>query len=264
MKNPKRQPKISIITPSYNQGKYIEKTILSVLGQDYQDYEYIVMDGGSNDGTIDILKKYGNRLKWISEKDKGQSDAINKGLIISKGKIVSYLNADDVLADNTLRFISEFFDRHPGIMWISGGYGIIDENGKKIRHAITYWKKIWLSLHKLLNTGAILKIFNYIPQPSTFFRKEVFKKTGLFDTSLEFTMDYDLWLRIIKKYPLKVTYKTLSFFRIHNDAKTVVNVNKSFNESFLVASRYTKSATLLALHKLHDILAIYTYKLFNR
>ena len=120
--------KISIITPSYNQAAFIERTILSVLNQNYFDLEYIIMDGGSTDGTTEILKKYSDKIIWKSEKDSGQSDALNKGLKIATGYIVAYLNSDDTYELGTLKKIAEFFQNNLGKKWVYGKCKIINEN----------------------------------------------------------------------------------------------------------------------------------------
>ena len=125
-------PKISVITPTLNQGKFIEKTINSVIGQDYPDLEYIVMDGGSTDNTLEILRRYGGRLKFTSSKDKGQSDAINKGLKKSSGDILCYLNSDDVLAPGALFKVGEYFNENRNAMWLTGKCRVVDEEGREV------------------------------------------------------------------------------------------------------------------------------------
>ena len=120
--------KISIITPSYNQAQFIERTILSVLNQDYKDIEYIIMDGGSTDGTVEILKKYSDHIIWKSEKDNGQSDAINKGLKMATGDIVAYLNSDDTYQPGAFKEVATFFEKNPDKKWVYGKCLIINEN----------------------------------------------------------------------------------------------------------------------------------------
>lgn len=140
----KNLPKISIITPSYNQANYIEDTILSVLSQDYPNLEYIIIDGGSDDGTLEILKKYDKKLKIISEKDSGQTNAINKGMKISTGDIISYLNSDDMYLPGTLKTVGCRFTNYHDVKWITGRCRIIDNRGIAIRSIITTWKNLWL------------------------------------------------------------------------------------------------------------------------
>jgi len=137
-------PKISIITPSFNQGDFIEQTILSVLSQDYPNLEYLVMDGGSSDTTLTILKKYSGKVTWISEADQGQAHAINKGLRRASGSIVGYLNTDDVLLPGTLKKVADAFINDPQTVWVSGKCRIVDEENNEIRRPITVYKNTLL------------------------------------------------------------------------------------------------------------------------
>ena len=184
--------KISIITPSYNQAEFIERTIQSILNQSYSNFEYIIMDGGSTDGTIEILKKYSNKIIWKSEKDNGQSDAINKGLKIATGDIVAYLNSDDTYELNALQKVADFFIKNPDKKWVYGKCKIINEKDQEIRKPITAYKN-WLlkkySYKKLLTE-------NFISQPATFWKKELHNEFGYFNESESLCMDYEFWLRI--------------------------------------------------------------------
>ena len=171
----KTLPKITVITPSYNQGHFITETIDSVLSQNYPNLEYIVMDGGSTDDTVDILKSYGKKFTWVSKKDKGQTDAINKGIKKSTGDIICYLNSDDVFLPNTLNTVAEYFMQNPEAMWVTGDYFIIDADGNKIQSFVAEYKK-WLRQNP---SKQRLSIANYIIQPSTFWRKELTQEIGL-------------------------------------------------------------------------------------
>ncbi|NTU46241.1 glycosyltransferase [Candidatus Roizmanbacteria bacterium] len=248
--------KISIITPSYNQGLFIEETIKSVLSQNYPDLEYIVVDGGSTDNTLAILKKYTHKLKWISEKDKGQTDAINKGLKMSSGDIVAFINSDDVYLPGTLRKISKIFKRNKNVHWLSGDYVIIDQDGKKIQFFIVWYKKIL----RLFPFFSMLSIANFVIQPSTFWRKNIVKEIGFFDERLRYTMDYDYWLRVIQKYPLYIIHEPLSLFRIHKLSKGGSQFEKQFQEEFQVIKKYTSNKFLQYLHAFHNFFIINIYK----
>lgn len=252
-------PKISIITPSFNQGHFIKETIDSVLNQNYPNLEYIVMDGGSTDNTVEILKSYGNKITWVSKKDKGQTDAINKGLKKATGDIIAYLNSDDVYLPNTLNTVSEYFVNHQDAFIVTGDYFIIDANGKKIQSYVATYKKM---LRKN-PTIEKLAIANYIIQPSTFWRKEVFKEVGLFDESLRYCMDFDYWLRTMKLFKLHVLSNHFSLFRIHGESKGGALFVKQFDEEHQVVLKHISNPIIRLLHKIHASMIVLAYKLIK-
>ena len=196
-------PKISIVTPSLNQGQFIERTILSVLNQDYPNIEYIVMDGGSTDNTLKILKKYEDRLIWKSEPDKGQSDAINKGFRTITGEIIGWLNSDDVYRPGALFTIAKYFIAHPDVGMMYGDCNRIDINDNHIG----FFKAEPFNLKRYLNGADI------IPQQSTFFRKRVLDKAGCLDPSLHYAMDLDLFVRIARDYIVEYVPVHIASFR---------------------------------------------------
>ncbi len=252
-------PKISIITPSFNQAKFIEKTIKSVLEQNYPNLEYIVMDGGSTDGTVNILKKYGSQIIWRSEKDKGQANAINKGLKLASGEILAYLNSDDVYEKDSLFRVAEFFKKKPGVKWVYGKCRIIDENDKEIRGWITKYKDFFLPRYSY-NT---LLILDYISQPAVFWREELTKEVGLFDENQYYEMDYEYWLRIGKKYKPGFINDYLADFRIHTESKTGNRFVKHYWQELEVARKYTVNPLLLSLHFLNFLSIIGSYSLLS-
>ena len=211
--------KISIITPSYNQGHFIEKTILSVINQEYPDFEYIIIDGNSTDETINIIKKYENNIDyWISEADTGQTHAINKGLKKANGDIITYINSDDVYVKGAFHKVVKFFDENPGVGIVYGDVQIIDQHSRVLRNR----KEIAFDLlmAKLIGFGIL------IPQPATFWRKEVTEKIGLFDETNNFTMDQDYWYRASKYFKIKHIPEILAQFRIHEQSKTNINLSQ--------------------------------------
>ena len=242
----RRLPKISIITPSYNQGPFIERTIRSVLDQGYADLEYIVVDGGSADGTVDILKRYGTRLSWTSERDRGQADAINKGIRKATGDIVAYLNSDDVYEPGALLRVGEFFRNNPAVMWVTGRCRIIDEHDRKTRGAITAYKNFLLRHYSY----SLLLVTNPISQPATFWRRDVMQEFGLFDENEHLVMDYGYWLKIGKKYPPAVLDAYLADFRVYAASKTSSSFPTTFERELVLAREHSDSTLLNFLHRL--------------
>jgi len=255
----KKLPKISIITPSYNQANYIERTILSVLSQNYPNVEYIVMDGGSNDGTINILNKYQKRLKWFSKKDKGQSNALNNGFKIASGEIFAYINSDDYYETGAFKTVSEFFQRNRDAKWVTGNCRIVDSMGSEVRNLIKVYKKLFL---KYIRYYPLYYIVQFIPQPSTFWKREVMQDIGYFDESLNYDMDYDFWLRVWKKYKLSYIDHNLASYRIHDRAKAVLSPETQFKIEYEIAKRHTDSKILLLMHQFHFRIALFFYRLF--
>ncbi len=252
-------PRISVITPSFNQAKFIKRTIDSVLSQKYPNLEYIIMDGGSTDGTVEILESYRKKIIFRSEKDKGQGDAINKGLRAASGEILTYLNSDDVYEHGALNEVAQFFCSRPNVMWAFGKCRIIDENDKEIRQAVTAYKNFWLRRYH----RETLLILDYISQPATFWRKEAGEKIGLFDENEFYELDYDYWLRLGKRYKPGFMDKYLAGFRVHSQAKTSANT-KHFLEEVRVAKKYTRNPFLIGLHYLNFLSIMLGYSLSSR
>jgi glycosyltransferase involved in cell wall biosynthesis len=249
-------PKITIITPSYNQGDFISKTIESVLSQGYPNLEYIVIDGGSVDNTIDILKKYGEEFYWICEPDRGQSDAINKGLLLATGEVIAFLNSDDIYEPGALLNVGDFFTKNPEVDWVTGKCRIINQDGCEIRKAITKYKNFWLRI----NSYSILLVIDYVSQPATFWRKEVITKVGPFDENLQYAMDYDYSLRVGKYFKLWVLDQYLASYRIHPKSKAGSSASKQFDIDLEIAKRHAISPLYLFLHELHNALIVKIYR----
>jgi len=229
-------PKITIITPSFNQAQFIEATIKSVLDQQYSNLEYLIFDGGSDDGTVAILKKYSKNLKWISKKDRGQSDAINKGWRKATGEIITYLNSDDLLKPTSLKSVAEIFQNNPKIKWAYGGYETIDEKGAQLK---TLPAPKW-NQQKFL-------CYDFIAQPSTFFRTSFVRKIGLFDEKQHLVMDYDYYLRASQKSKPEHIDKILSSFRIHQNAKSSQFTFRHLRETFQLVQKYSRPFSFLRI-----------------
>jgi len=250
--------KISVITPSLNQGAFIERTIQSVLGQVGKfELEFIVMDGGSTDGTLDIVRSYQNGLTLISEKDHGQSDAINRGFARASGDILAWLNSDDTYVPGALSAVAETY-RKGEFDWCFGNCRNIDAKDNEIRRGITRYKMFQsrrYSLSRLLSR-------DFISQPAVFFTKRVFQETGPLDLDLEYTMDYDYWLRLGKRYTPLYINRFLANFRWHKWSKNDANYRASAREAYLVAKKYAqpKDRFLVFNHYLHYRALILLYR----
>jgi glycosyltransferase involved in cell wall biosynthesis len=255
----KKWPKISIITPSFNQVDFVERTIKSVVEQDYPNLEYIIKDAGSEDGSVAIIEDYAKRypkiIKWVSARDKGQTDGINQGLRMAEGKILAYLNSDDTLTPGALKKVALFFHENPGIMWLTGKCQIVDEDDKKIRSWIAAYKNFWLRWYHYQT----LLVLNYISQPATFWRREALKKIGYFDLHKSYAFDYDYWLRLGKKYPPEIIWQPLANFRVHRTSKGKTGFLKQFQEDLAVVKRHTNDSLLIGFHRLSNLVIICSY-----
>jgi len=222
-------PRVSIVTPSYNQGQFIEETIRSVLLQGYPDLEYIIIDGGSTDGSVDIIRKYEDWLAcWVSEPDKGQSDAINKGFARARGDIFAWLNSDDTYEPGAISMAAQYLIEHPNVGMIYSDCNFIDETSRVIgRHRTGHF-----------DLNELLRGYNHIPQQATFFRREVWQKAGPLDITLHYAMDYDLWIRIGLNSCVRYIPGVPANFRVWHDAKTVSNRHKAWAEQLKVYRTY--------------------------
>jgi glycosyltransferase involved in cell wall biosynthesis len=261
-----RHPLVSIIIPSLNQGKFIDQTLESIFLQDYPNLEVIVMDGGSTDGTVKTLKKYelrvtSNELRkhriftWISKKDKGQADAINKGMKKAHGDIVTYINSDDYYLPHAIKTVVSYFLDYPNVDWLTGDCMIVDEYNNRIQSFVRWYKKIL----RMLPIQLILPVANPIAQPSTFWRKKVFEEIGHFDDALRYVFDYEYWIRIAKKYTISVIPHVLSAFRIHRASKGGSNYKKQFEEELEVSHTFHTPRFFQFFHKIHAKIVIWIY-----
>jgi glycosyltransferase involved in cell wall biosynthesis len=221
-------PLVSIITPSYNQGRFLEQTILSVISQDYPNKEYIIVDGSSTDGSMDIIKQYASQLSWwVSEPDQGQTDAINKGFDHANGEIFAWLNSDDTYQPGTISQAVEALLAHPEAALVYGDANLIDENGSLMGR----FPARQTDLHRLLRG------YVHIPQATAFFWSRFWKQVGPLDTSFHFAMDYDLWVRLAKLASLIYLPRLWANFRLHGEGKSVTIDNRCYPEMIRVHQR---------------------------
>ena len=212
-------PRIGIVTPTYNMAEFLEETIVSVLSQEYPNLDYVVMDGGSKDGTLEILRKYDGKLRWCSERDKGQGDAINKGWHALTGDIFAYINADDTYLPNTLSTIAGHFKRNPGVGMIYGEAYHVDVKGKILDRYPTQD----FNLQSLNNQC-------YVCQPAAFLLREAYSNAGMIDVNMHFALDYDLWIRVAKMYGVRKVDEYLATSRMHMDNKTLSSRRRVYQE----------------------------------
>lgn len=212
------------MTPSYNQAAYLEQTIQSVFGQDYPRIEYIVIDGGSTDDSVEIIRKYADRLAyWVSEKDRGQAEAINKGFARANGEILAWLNSDDYYMLNTVSVAVRCFEQNPDLAMVYGDMLAVDGNGQTIN--VLRYKQ--LSLQDLL-------CFQIIGQPSVFFRRSAFEKAGPLETSFHFMLDHQLWIRLARQGRILHVPQVWSAARYHPGAKNRARAAEFGREAFRV------------------------------
>lgn len=215
---------VSIITPSFNQASYLEQTILSVLNQDHPRIEYIVVDGASTDNSVDIIKKYKDKLAyWISEKDNGQADAINKGFAIATGEVIAWLNSDDYYFAGTVSAAVKIFEENPDVVLVYGNMLAVDEHGKTF-NTLNYEQ---LTLEDLL-------CLQIIGQPAVFMRRSALQKTGGLDPAFHYLLDHYLWIRLAQQGKILHVNQLWAAARYHAEAKNRAKAAEFGREAFRI------------------------------
>lgn len=230
-------PKISIVTPSYNQAKYIERTILSVLNQNYPKLEYIIIDGGSNDGTLEIIKKYESEIAyWVSEKDRGQTHAINKGLRLATGDLVAFQNSDDVYLPGAFTTVALAYMLKPDVDVIYGDFFHIDKHDNIIDEQLLIQARLWMQVY----------LGPQIHNQAAFWKRKLHVDLGFLDESYIFDMDYEFFSRLLAKRCIVQHLPThLGAFRHHPEAKTSQLQDVSRKELIEVAEIYKPKCPVL-------------------
>ena len=253
--------RISVVTPSLNQGPFIERTLRSVLDQQGDfELEHLVLDGGSTDGTREVLDRYADRARVTIEPDTGQANAINKGLRAATGDVIGWLNSDDLLLPGALARVAREFRERPELLWLHGRCEIVDEEDRPIRR--------WLSAYKDFRcrrySRDALLIENFVSQMTVFWRRGVHERIGYLDESLHYTFDYDLWLRLSALAPPRFVDERLAAFRWYARSKSGADFEAQFAEDARVFQRYAPAGGLLPLRKRLRTLEILTAYRFLR
>jgi glycosyltransferase involved in cell wall biosynthesis len=221
------QPLVSIVTPCYNAGRFLEETVQSVLAQDYPDIEYLVMDGGSTDGSLEILERCRHRLQYVSAPDRGQADAVNRGFQLSHGSISAFLNADDTYLPGAISQAVRCLVDHPEAGVVYGEAYHVSETGEIIgRYPTSPFDP------------ERFRYQCYICQPAAFMRREAFQAVGMLDTDLHFALDYDLWIRLARHYSMLKIDPYLAHSRMYPENKTLGQLRQVFQEVLLVLRRH--------------------------
>lgn len=243
-------PKVSIVTPSFNQAAFLERTILSVLEQDYPNLEYIIIDGGSTDRSLEVIEKYSDRLAgWVSEKDRGQTDAINKGFGRASGEILAWLNSDDTYLPGAVARAEQVLRENPAADLVYGDANFIDEQDCVIGRFPA----------RQTDYDRLLKGYVHIPQQAAFFRASLWQKVGPLDPSFFFAMDYDLWVRLAKISPILYFPELWANFRLHGGGKTEVSDERCYPEMLKVYERERQRGAGFSQMRLRMTLRKLTY-----
>jgi len=258
-----------IITPSYNQKKFLSKTIESVASQNVKVHHW-VFDGGSTDGSKELLQKEGKRVFFESKKDNGQADAINKGIKKleqwlednkkdPKEVIFAYLNSDDYYLPKSLQRVEQEF-KNDKVGWVIGDCKIVNKNNEEIQKPIRLYKQFW----RWFISKPVLGVLNPIPQPGVFIRSSEVLKNGFFDESLAYVMDYEYWFRLFLRIGKpEIIFDTVAAFRIHATSKGTGGFEEQFEEQYEITKSFIKNKILLNLQLFHNALIIHSYRILK-
>ncbi len=238
--------RISIVTPSLNQAAFLPRTLESVLSQagDFE-LEYLVQDGGSTDGSVEILRRYGDRLRLRVEPDGGQADAVNRGLRAATGDVVGWLNSDDLLYPGALARVAAAFAAHPDAPWLHGRCEIVDEQDRPIRRWVSAYKHARCRRY----SRASLLVENYVSQMTVFWRRAALERVGLLDEGLAYAFDYDYWLRLSALGDPVYVPERIAAFRWYRASKSGSSFDRQFQEDLRVFGRHAPPSRLLAARK---------------
>lgn len=237
------QPVLSVVMPCLNAVTTIGRSLDSIAAQRVPGVEVVVVDGGSSDGTVALLESRGSEVRWTSEPDRGLSDAYNKGAARAQGEVLGWLNADDSYLPGALALVTRAFLADPGLVWLTGPCTIVDGDGREVRRGITRYKAALLSRY----SQALHLTQNFVSAPSTFFRRDAFESVGRMDTSLRYSMDYDLYLRLGRLSRPLVVDQPLAAFTMAEGTLSMTGFEQQFVEHHQVARRYRADAPAAVL-----------------
>jgi glycosyltransferase involved in cell wall biosynthesis len=249
-------PSISVVTPCLNAAATIEEAIESVRAQGYSRVEHLVVDGGSSDGTVEILER-SEGIRFVSEPDGGRVDAVNKGVAMTGGDVIAWLNADDRYHDGALRAVGEAFAADASATWVTGYCDIVDGDGREIRGAVTAYKNALLRHWSF----PLYLTQNFVSDPATFVRRDAFERAGPLDPRYRISHDYDLWLRVGRERPPVVLRRTLASFRMTAGTQSMEGFERQFREHAECARVHGAGHPLpVALNRLTSALIVLVYR----
>jgi glycosyltransferase involved in cell wall biosynthesis len=228
-----RSPSITIVTPCLNSRRTLPATLASVRAQRYPGLEHLVVDGGSTDGTLEVLEQ-AEGIRFVSEPDRGLTDALNKGIGMASGEVIGWLNADDLYLPGALEAVGRAFAEHPEAEWVTGRCLIIDAGGREIRRPIARYKDFLLRRYSY----PALLTQNFVAAPATFIRRDALQAVGLFDERFRYSMDYDVWLSLARRGDPVVIDKPLAAFRMAEGSLSMTGFEHQFAEHALNAREH--------------------------
>lgn len=250
-------PTISVITPAYNAAATLPEALESVRAQTVAPLEHVVVDGGSQDGTVELLRAAGESVRWVSEPDRGLSHAMNKGIAMARGDVIGELNADDRYFPETIALVIEAFERHPDAEWVTGRCPIIDGDGNEIRRPVTAYKNALLRRYSL----PLYLTQNFVSAPATFFRRDVLQELGGFDERYRISVDYDLQLKFARRGDPVVLDRDLACFRMVEGTLSMSGFETQFREHAEQARRHGAGHPVaVAVNQVMSRAIVWTYR----
>ena len=262
--NPKedRLPKISIVVPVLNMAKYIERTLDSIIKQRYPNFEVIIQDGLSTDGTVEVAqrlaRKYPQIIRFYSGRDKGQFDALYKGFRKATGEIYTFINGDDYYEKNAFFAVGKDFLKYPHTLWMVGRGRIVDEKGREFAKWVTWYKNFLLKMNKY----SFLLLVNYVMQPSVFFSKEAYKQFGPITGDKIHIREFDFWYKLGKVEMPGVINRYLSCYSFFPGVGSARYCDVIRKDDYYTTKKYTKNPLILLLRYLHNWARVFVYKIF--